>query len=173
MLSLEDPRWNGLTGGYRTPYDPRAALKRLRSDGASQEAWHELWNELHHQGDVDEASYAAVPVLVGIHSETHGLDWNLYALSATIEIERHRKTNPALPDWVRTDYDQAWPDLVEAALDDVRASTDPLLLQSGLAVVAIGKGMLRLGALISDLDESELQEILESKLAWSSIYDAG
>jgi hypothetical protein len=33
----------------------------LQSNTDSSKAWDELWNELHHQRDVGEASYAAVP----------------------------------------------------------------------------------------------------------------
>ena len=32
MISLEDIRWSALTGGYKTPLDPRPLLKRLQAD---------------------------------------------------------------------------------------------------------------------------------------------
>jgi hypothetical protein len=35
------------------------------------------------------------------------LDWNLYALVSTIEIERHRKTNPPIHDWLESSYKRA------------------------------------------------------------------
>jgi hypothetical protein len=63
MLPLFDAKWAKLTGGYRVPYDPSAALSRLEQ---GQDVWPELWNELHHQGDVGEDSDAAVPHLVRI-----------------------------------------------------------------------------------------------------------
>ncbi|HEY0686085.1 MAG TPA: hypothetical protein VGD45_27325 [Steroidobacter sp.] len=63
MMSLDDERWRQLKGGYRVTYDPSGALKLLES---GVDVWGELWDELHHQGDVDVASYAAVPHLVRI-----------------------------------------------------------------------------------------------------------
>ena len=52
MLSLDDNRWSNLTGGYRIKCDPWPLLARLESDGNKETAWHELWEELHRQGDV-------------------------------------------------------------------------------------------------------------------------
>ena len=66
MLSLDDPRWRTLRGGYRVPYDPTPALRRLAAEWVNEPAWEELWNELHHQGDLDEASYAALTVIVNL-----------------------------------------------------------------------------------------------------------
>jgi hypothetical protein len=63
-VKYDDPRWRALKGGYREIYDPTPALARLESGVALGEAWEELWNELHHQGDVGEASYTVVPGLV-------------------------------------------------------------------------------------------------------------
>lgn len=91
MLNLDDPKWKELNGGYRTPYDASIALRELE---AGEDAWDELWQELHHQGDVGEASYAAVPHLVRIAGAASEIDRNLFSLVATIEIERHRGGNP-------------------------------------------------------------------------------
>jgi len=62
MLSFDDPRWRQLRGGYGSPYDPRKALLSLERGTDVLAAWSELWEELHHQGDVGEASYAAVHI---------------------------------------------------------------------------------------------------------------
>jgi hypothetical protein len=61
MLSLEDRKWQEFHGGYRVSYDASVALRSIQ-DGI--DVWDELWEELHHQGDVDIASYASVPQLV-------------------------------------------------------------------------------------------------------------
>jgi hypothetical protein len=107
----------------------------------------ELWRELHHQGDVGVASYAALPQLVRISEARGKSDWNLYALTATIEIERHRKTNPPLPDWLSPSYKVAWDGLVNLALSDLAGEPDELTLRSALSVIALGSGDLKLGAL--------------------------
>ena len=67
-------------------------------------AWEELWEELHHQGDVGDASYAAVPELVRIHRNGGAVDWNLYAIMAIIELARTEPQNPEVPDWLSEDY---------------------------------------------------------------------
>ena len=173
MMALDDPRWGQLEGGYRVPYDPRAALRRLEERDDHREVWAELWNELHHQGDVGSASYAAVPQLVALHRRSRKLDWNLYALASTVEVERHRKSNPPIPDWLLSDYQAAWLTLVELALDELKAPIDATTLQCVLAVLALGKGDLKLGAFLSDLDRSELDELLDDQLSWRELYRGG
>jgi hypothetical protein len=71
-------------------FDPRLALQNLESNVHVKEAWRELWEELHHQGDVGEASYAAVPHIVRIHRKRRLDYWNTYALVAIIELARQR-----------------------------------------------------------------------------------
>ena len=82
MLSLDDNRWSDLTGGYKTQFDPRPLLLELETTPDSATAWHELWEELHHQGDVGSASYAAIPQLVRIHRKRGVGEWNTYAIVA-------------------------------------------------------------------------------------------
>ena len=143
MLPLTDPRWQQLQGGYRTPIDV-TALQRLET--GDEDAWDELWDELHHQGDVGEASYAAVPHLVRIAAALPARDRNFYGLVSTIEIERHRVTNPPLPDWLRDDYDAAIDELLRLALADLAHEADALTIQSILGAVALARGVLELGA---------------------------
>jgi hypothetical protein len=108
-MDMDGGRWSALEGGYRVAYDPRDALTRLaRGDVAS--AWPELWNELHHQGDLGLASFAAIPELVRVHAARGIADWNTYALAATIEEARDNPNNPKLPEWLREDYERAWRD---------------------------------------------------------------
>ena len=135
------------------------------------DVWDELWKELHHQGDVDIASYASVPQLVRIASTRIARDWNFYGLLATIEIARHRKGNPAVPAWLKADYDGAWAQASALALVDVDSEIDSPTTTAILAVLALAKGELKLGAMLSGLDESELDGWLEERLAWSELYE--
>lgn len=167
MPDLNDPRWQQLKGGYRIVYDASVSLKAMEAGNA---VWDELRQELHHQGDVDEASYAAVPHLVRIASASQTSDWNLYALVGIIEIVRHRVSNPAVPDWLLSEYETAWTRLEELALRDLASCCDPLLIRNALGVVAISKGERKLGALLMNLDTSEIDELAEEKLAWSELY---
>jgi hypothetical protein len=167
MLSLDDQRWRGLKGGYRQPYDASLALRRME---AGEQVWDELWEELHHQGDVGEASYAALPHMVRIAETSTSRDWNLYAIASIIEVERHRLNNPPIPDWLRQSYDDSWKKLVLLALRDLAVELDNLTLRSALAVVALGRGDLRLGALLTHAESSEIDEYLEDHVAWSKLY---
>lgn len=170
MIPDDDPRWASAFGGYRLPYDSRAALRRLAVDGSDAGAWEELWNELHHQGDLGDASYLAVTALARLR-RTHLLAPNhFYGLAATIEVERQRRSNPPVPEWLVHEYFGAWADLVEFALSDLRAATDAGTVQQALAVVAIGKGLLKLGAMIVHQDGGTLEEYLDAHMAWSELY---
>jgi hypothetical protein len=167
MLALNDTRWLTLKGGYRLPYDASEPLRRLES---GENVWDELWDNLHHQGDVDEASYAAVPQLVRIAAEAPSRNWNVYALVALIEIERHRVSNPQVPPWLVSDYELAWRGIADLALHDLAAASDPFTVHSALSIVALARGERKLGALLSHFDSSEVDELAEDKLAWSKLY---
>jgi hypothetical protein len=170
MMSHDDPRWASLLGGYRLPFDPRPALLRLQTDGNDAKAWAELWANLHHQGDVDDASYASVVELAGIHESTRLSTANLFALVAAVEIERHRRTNPPVPEWLKAGYRDAWLALRRAALGELEESTSPDVLQFAAAVVLLSKGLDQLGALVWYQDASTLQEYLDDHLAWTELY---
>lgn len=154
------PDWKRLEGGYGTPYDPREALARLKTAPQDADAWKELWAELHHQGDIGESSYAAVPLLIEA-CRPGPRDWNLYSLIATIEVERGRPSNPELPEWARSAYEQALCEAAKLALEDLVAAEDPLLIRSAMSVVALVRGDRQLGYLLSTLDSDEIAEWLE------------
>lgn len=171
MLNYEDKKWNELDGGYGVPYNPVSALLDLERNNNPEDAWSELWQELHHQGDIGVASYAAVPHLVKIHSQTTALGWNFYSFVSTIEIERHRKSNPSIPLWLQTSYFDAWKKIADLALIDLKITTDALSIRAILGTLAIAKGLLQFGALISYFDESEITECMEEYLEWSELYN--
>lgn len=170
MLGYDDPKWKEMKGGYKVAYDPTPALKKLEAGTEMLAAWDELWNELHHQGDVGDASYAAVPHLVRIQKESHHLDWNLYAFVSTIDTERRAKSNPDLPLWLEPEYHKAMSDIVECGFEDLRKATDPITVRAILGAIALAKGVVNLGALISSFDESEIDEYLDEHLGWSEYY---
>lgn len=156
-MDFQDKRWSQLQGGYRVPYDPRSALRRLANGDAT--AWEELWQELYHQGDVGEASYAALPEIVRLHRESGEGDWNTYALAATIELARHNGRNPSIPEWLQEEYEAAWTDLQSLALRQFPLAVTSELADSVIAVLALTKGRLTLAGLVM-LTEDERQEIV-------------
>jgi len=164
-MDLADGRWTGLSGGYRLPYDPRDALRRIEAGAGVKEAWTELWNELHHQGDVGEASYAAITVLARLGAGGAGDDWNLYAMAAAIEEARSNKQNPVMPAWLADDYAKAWSALFEAGLESLRGAQDESLINSIMAVLAAHKGQPML-ARMAILNEEERQAMLD-EVGWA------
>jgi hypothetical protein len=167
-MTWDDKKWEGLTGGYKNPYDPRPALRKLQAGDES--VWDELWNELHHQGDIGEASYATVPQLVAIQEQSSTVNWNFYALISTIEIERHRRDNPPLPSWLVDSYRKAWDRVFNIAIRDLGRTNDPVAVAAMLGALALCKGQLKLGAFIAHSDFSEIEELLEERNSWSKLY---
>ncbi|HKO14309.1 MAG TPA: hypothetical protein VJV22_20230 [Acidobacteriaceae bacterium] len=159
MLSFDDARWDHLTGGYKMPFDPRPSLQKLESQQDTAAAWKELWEELHHQGDVSDASYAAVPELVRIHRNGSVADWNLYALVATIELARTEPQNPAVPGWLREDYFRSIEELARMGTKDILTATEPETERAILAVIAIARGLRTHGKFLVTYSEEELLEI--------------
>jgi hypothetical protein len=156
MLSLDDERWNGLKGGYRIPFDPRPLLKKIESGTDLKNTWHELWGELHHQGDVGEASYAAVPHLVRIHRQRGTPDWNPYALVACIELAGTKGNNPDLPNWLEKEYFDSIQELAKigiAEFSHAKASAD---VRGILTILALSKGSRTYATLILEYSEEEL-----------------
>jgi hypothetical protein len=173
MIDLEDKRWEGLKGGYKVIYDPRPVLRDLEAGSPVEPIWEELWLELHHQHDIGEVSYAAVPFLVRHISRSTKPDWNSYGLVAVVEIERHRKGNPPVPAWISDAYFEAWRELLTLASRDLQATDDPITVRTILGVIALAKGELKLGAFIVQSDTSEIDEYLETHDAWSRFYPDG
>lgn len=159
MLGFEDRRWEKLLGGYRTPFDPRSSLQNLESNVHVKEAWHELWEELHHQGDVGEASYAAVPHIVRIHRKRGLDDWNTYALVAVIELARGKGKNPEVPKWLREEYFGAIQELAKLGSVEVLRAENPEDIRAILSVLAIAKDARTHARFLLEYSDQELIEI--------------
>jgi hypothetical protein len=159
MLSFDDDRWNHMTGGYKTSFDPRPCLRKLESQQATVAAWKELWEELHHQGDIGDASYAAVPELVRIHRTASEADWNLYAMVAIIELARTESQNPEVPDWLREDYFRSIRELAQMGTKDILSAEESETKRAILSVIAIASGLRTHGKFLVEYSEDELLKI--------------
>lgn len=158
-MDLNDPRWADLKGGYGLPFDPRPILRRLEDGSDVQGAWRQLWQELHHQGDVGDASYAAVPHLVRIHRARGVPDWNTYAIVATIDLARDRSGNPPVPSWLGAEYAGAIERLAELALSELPRATDVETTRSMLSILALWKGARTYARVLVELSEDEIVEL--------------
>lgn len=164
-LKLDDARWKELEGGYRgTLYDASVALNKLEQAEtleASRVIYQELWNELHHQGDVGIASYYAVPHLVRISVEKQLVDYNVLALVSLIEISRHKK-NPKLPKALEPIYNKAISDLEKLVQIVMQQDWNLDITSSALTAIALSKKQLQLAEAIFNLDsEDVIDEFLE------------
>jgi len=159
MISLEDTRWSNMTGGYKMPFDPRPLLRRLETERDTAGVWHELWEELHNQGDVGDASFAAVPFLVRIYQERGVIDWNTYAIVAIIELARTEGKNPDVPEWIAEDYFHAIRRLAEIGTKEVMQAEAADDVCAILSVVAIEKGLRTHGKFLVNYSEAEMMDI--------------
>ena len=134
-------------------------MLKLESNKNTQAAWHELWEGLHHQGDVGEASYAAVPHLVRIYRERGVLDWNTYAIVAVIELARDNKKNPEMPKWLRDDYLQAIRGLAEVGAGEVLVTRDPEEIRAILSILALSADARTHARFLLNYSDKELEEM--------------
>lgn len=160
MISFDDRRWDDLEGGYGIAYDPRPALRTLDLNPDDPEAWAELWENLHHQGNVGEASYAAVPYLAALQPRIGRDNWQVYSLVALIDARREEGGNPTVPDWLEEEYLSALAGLGALAGVDVREASDTLVKRAELGMFALTSGLRRWGQLITEMSEDEVFEAL-------------
>lgn len=159
LIGWTDERWSTLFGAYRDLYNPIEALQALEQGDTS--AWGELWENLYHQGNVDTASYAAVPEIVRISWQLKLNDWNAFSLVAVIEEARMRnKRNPPIPEWLAHAYERAWTDMAALALKQYPNAEDTYLISSILSVLAFAKGKRAIGSFAIDLTEEEQNDLL-------------
>jgi hypothetical protein len=56
------------------------------------------------------------------------------------------------------------------AFRDLKRTHDPLAVRSILGTLALAKQQVKLGMFISYTDESEIDELLEDRDAWTELY---
>ena len=154
-----------MSGGYKTPFDPRPLLKRLEIESDKSTVWEELWNELHHQGDVGEASFAAVPYLVRAYRQRGVIDWNTFAIVSVIELARKEGKNPDVPGWLEEDYFRAIRELAELAATDVLRAKGPDEVRCMLSILALEKGLRSHAKFLLDYSEDEMSDL---EIAWKT-----
>ena len=163
-MTLDDKIWKELKGGYKITYDVSVPLRQLENTTDKKEIERildELWNELHHQGDVGLASYLAVPQLVRI-AESKGLfDWKVYGLCAVIEQQRQLGTNPPVPTEYNDYYKNGLAELNKFVISNIDRGQDESDLRVILSTIATCKGQAKLGKAIIDMSDDVLDEFLE------------
>ncbi len=139
--------------------DPRPLLAKIEAGGDTEAVWHELWGELYHQGDVGDASYAAVPHLVRIHRQHGTPEWNTYAITAMIELARGQRTNPDPPKWIEDSYSRALQELAEIGINELSGAKSSEEVRAILSVLALHKGARTHARFLLEYSEEDLLEI--------------
>ncbi len=118
-FSLSNPQWSGFRGAFDSvPEELGGWLSRLWSNGPNEQFWNYLWDQLHHQGDVGEASYAVVTHLAEYTSSTATNDWQFWGFPAVVELARLQYShNPKVPDVLSPSYEQAFRVLSTSAIN--------------------------------------------------------
>ncbi len=145
------------------PFDPRPWLTLLETGNDRGAVWETFWENLHHQGDVGEASYATVPHLVRIYRQLGIFDWNAYGIVTCIELCRGEGSNPAVPQFLEEDYFLAIQDLAGTAIAQFSLVKESEDVRSLLSILALSKGARVHAKFLFNYCEDKLLE-LESKL---------
>ena len=164
-IDLDNKIWPSLHGGYKIPYNASTALKKLRDTNQAKDynaIFTELWDNLHHQGDVGLASYLALPHLVSICIAKNSLDWNYIGLCVLIENCRLKGDNPEIPKEYQDHYFQALTTFERYLLSNFKTITDRTATRLALALLATLNGLPELGRAIEILDEDEVPNFLEN-----------
>lgn len=141
LLPLDDPRWATYRGGYnRCPYDVVPLINELQQNGTSRQFWELVWAELHHQGDVGEASYALVPYLVEHQSRQRELDEQLFHYCVVVDLARPENNNPAIPPELEFSYAKAIRRLPVIGVELLRQGCPEHIVMGVAAATALSTG---------------------------------
>jgi hypothetical protein len=163
-IDLDNKIWSTLEGGYRIPYNSSRPLRKLRDSTLQKEqevVFTELWDNLHHQGDVGLASYLSVPQLVSICVSKNSLDWNFIGLCVLIENCRISGRNPDIPKEYQDLYFGSLSQFERYLLLNFKNITDRTAIRLTLALLATVNGQPDLGRAIEILDDDVIPEFLK------------
>ena len=174
LLPLDDPRWQTYNGGYnRVPFNCVPLIRQLQTDGPSESFWETVWDELHHQGDVGEATYAFVPYLAQHLIGADIVDSQIFGFVSVVELERHSHGNPPIPTELQSGYDWGIQQLLSAALSKPIAEWDEYLLRYYVALLAAVKGHRTLCTAYQEMGDTEARTFLAEFFGDSSWTESG
>lgn len=165
MLSLDSERWRDLRHAYGAAEDIPELLKQLElhpDDGDDAEPWFSLWSALAHQGDVFQASFAAVPhVVAALGRAPASAPPVFFHFPAWVEICRLKRGDVVEPDLANAYFEALTklPNLAVAALASARCDT--YILQCSLSAIASAKGQAALGEALLELTPAVAEAFLE------------
>jgi hypothetical protein len=163
VLSLDSSRWSELRHAYGPAHDIPSLLRALQALPASSgdaEPWFTLWSALAHQGDVYDASFAAVPYVVeAMARDPVRADSSYLHFPSWVEICRVKK-GVSVPEDLEIAYFAALgrlPALVAAA---AARDWDEGFLCCALAALAVAKGQTAVGEASLELTPEVAQQFM-------------
>jgi hypothetical protein len=99
-----------------------------------------VWDELHHQGDVGEASYALVPYLVEYQSCQRELDEQVFHYCVLADLSQPENANPPIPPELEFSYAMALRRLPVIGADLLRRGCSEALVMGVAAATALAAG---------------------------------
>ena len=162
LLPLDDPRWAIYHGGYRCPYDVVPLIRELQGNGTSDQFWELVWDELHHQGDVGEASYALVPYLVEYQSRQRELDDRVFHYCVVVDLAQPEKKNPAIPPELEFSYVKALRKLPVIGAELLRQGCPEEVVMGVAAATALAVGHRVLARAYIDFGRRDALEYLRN-----------
>lgn len=166
MLALGDSRWSDLSHAYGSAAEIPDLLRNLVGatspmGDSTREPWFSLWSSLCHQGDVYDASYAAVPHIVEIGCGAAGpIDFSFFQLPAAIEIARNNGRGPQVPSELIDAYAKSLGRLSECIAIHRNDHWDQATLQSILCAQAVAKGGYEIAEVIMNLDDYLITKLI-------------
>jgi len=158
MLNLDSPVWSSLRHAYGAASDIPSLLRQLQKLPPSEEdeePWFTLWSALAHQGDVFDASFAAVPhVVAALAQNPLGAHETYFQFPAWVEVCRS-KNGIEVPEILAPSYFDALgrlPSLVAAA--SLR-TWDAGFLACALSAIAAAKGQPEIAEAVLELTSAE------------------
>jgi hypothetical protein len=141
LLPLEDSRWATYRGGYNgILYNAVPIIRRLQREGATNEFWEHVWAELHHQGDVGEATYALVPYLIDYQSRQRELDEQLFHFCVLVDLQQPENNNPAIPSELEFSYMRALRALPVIGAEQLKRGSAEHVVMGVAAAIALAAG---------------------------------
>jgi hypothetical protein len=163
LLPLDDPRWATYRGGYnRAPCDVVSLIRKLLTHGATEDFWQAVWNDLHHQGDVGEASYAIIPYLVEYQSHQLELDEQLYGYCVVVDLARPENGNPTIPHEIELAYTSALRRLPVIGAELMRRGCSEATVMGVAATTALAAGHRTLARAYIELNREDALEYLRN-----------
>lgn len=164
MISLDSPRWARLKHAYGNATNIPALLRQLDGAPASannSEPWFTLWSALAHQGDVYDASFAAVPHVVrALASAPEVADHSYFQFPTWVEICR-AKNAIQVPADLESAYFSSLAQLPSLVAAVSERACDAVLVACMLAAVAVAKGQPKVAEATLEMTPEVAEEFME------------